>query len=336
MDVLRAMGGSQAQEPRAGRLQVRARSSGLTAADVERARVEERSVIRTWVMRGTIHLFPTEDVGWLVPLYAERIASWSRRRLEVLGVDTAAIDKALRAISRGLKSSGTLTRGEAMALAESTGLEITAERRTHLSVLTVVEGTACIGPDRGRQSTLVYTQDWLGAVPPVAREQSLAELARRYVRAFAPATEHDFAAWAGLPLRDCRVAVNAIAAELREVPLADGRTALAPSKWRARAPRSPAVRLLGAFDTYLMGYSGRRHAVDEAGERVILPGGGVLRPTILVDGRFAGTWRSVRQGSKLKITLAPFEPLGDEVEAALAGEATDVARFDGFEQAVVS
>lgn len=334
--MLRAIGGAQAQEPRAGRLQVRARSRGLTAADVERARVEERSLIRTWVMRGTIHLFPTEDAGWLVPLFSERIARWSRQRLAVLGIDAGEVDRALAAIRRGLASSGSLPRSEAIALAAETGIEITPELKTHLSVLSVVEGAALIGGGAGRESALVHAPDWIGQPKPRAREESLAELARRYFRAFAPATERDFGAWSGLPLRDCRAGLAAVAPELRELAVADGGVAFAPRGWQARAPRGPVVRLLGAFDTYLMGYSNRRHATDEEGERKVLPGGGVLRPTILVDGRFAGTWKSTRSGANLKLSLAPFEALPEVALEAIGAEAADIARFEGLEAAKVA
>ena len=121
------------------------------------------------------------------------------------------------------------------------------------------------------------------------REDSLAELARRYFAAFAPATERDFAKWSGLPLGECRVGMKRIAGELESVgPSSQG--LFGPRGFDSRVPRSPVVRLLPAFDTYLMGYESRSHAVDEAGEKVILPGGGILRPTICVDGRFVGTW----------------------------------------------
>ncbi len=260
--VLRAIAGAQAQEPRSGRLQVRVRSSGLTADDVERARVEDRTIIRHWVMRMTAHLFPTEDLAWMAPLFSERMAAWSRRRLEVLGVPEKERERALKAIRRRLDSDGEMTRAEAMATAERTGLEVDVQRRTHLSVLTVVEGGACIGPTRGKDNLFVATREWIGEQRPVDPERGLEELARRYVSAFAPATERDFAAWSGLPLGQCRAGLAAIADEMREVKLASGDAALAPKGWRARAPRSPAVRLLGAYDTYLMGYENRRHAVE--------------------------------------------------------------------------
>lgn len=280
-------------------------------------------------MRMTAHLVPTDDLGWLEPLFADRIRAQSIRRLDALGVGASERAKALRAIRRALEREGVLSRSDAMGVAERSGLRIDVERRTHLSVLTVVGGPAFIGPDAGGR-TFAARNDWLGPLKPRPREEALAELARRYFAAFSPATERDFAYWSGLPLGDCRAGMKRIGKELE--PIGSGDFALFGMRGSvARAPRSPVVRLLGAFDTYLMGYASRGHAVDEAGAKEIMPGGGILRPTICVDGRFVGTWRSKRVGRKLSVTFEWFsEPDGLWAEA-IAAEARDVARFEGLE-----
>lgn len=312
-DVLRSIGGAQSQEPRAGRLQLRARNQRITAADVEHARTGERSIVRTWVMRMTVHLIPAEDYGWLTPLFAERIAGYSRRRLDVLGVPAAQLDRAMEAV------------------AARSGFEVTVQTRTHLAMLLVVEGHACIGPDAGRETVLVATREWLGEPRRRERDESLAELARRYLTAFAPATERDLSFWSGLPLRECRVGLQRIAGELDALRGPGGGTLLVPRGYRARVPRSPVVRLLSAYDTYLMGYASRDHAADPAGQKRILPGGGVLRPTICVDGRLVGLWSSRRSGKRLTIAVEPFAPLSGEVMEAISAEASDIGRFEGLE-----
>lgn len=282
-------------------------------------------------MRMTVHLFPTEDFGWLTPLFSERIAASSMRRLVALGLSESQRDRALAAIRKAVESEGSVTRTEAMAAAERTGIEIDVERRTHLSVLTVVGGAACIGPDHGRGNTFVDARDWVGEFETRDREQSLAELARRFFRAFAPATERDFAKWSGLPLGECRTGIGRIARELD--PLGSpGQRLFGPRGFDTRVPRSPVVRLLPHFDTYLMGYESRAHAVEEAGEKAILPGGGILRPTICVDGRFVGTWSRKNAKDKVTVTLEPFDGINDRWLPALEREAADVARFDGFSE----
>lgn len=328
--LLRAIGGAQSQEPRAGRLQLRARSRTLTSAEIERARTDERSVVRSWLMRGTVHLVATEDIGWLLPLFSDRISAWSRRRLAQLGLSDAQRERAVEAARRALATQGPMARSEVVEVASRAGVEIDDQRRVHLFILLCAEGIACIGPDKGRESTVVATADWIGEPRRRGREESLADLARLYVRAYAPASERDFAFWSGLPLRDCRRGLERIAAECEAVTVGS-ETALVPRGWSARAPRSPVVRLLGAFDTYLMGYASRDHAADGVGQRRVLPGGGVLRPTICVDGRFAGIWSSKRSGKVLTVSIEPFDGFDGSWLPAIEAEVADLGRFEGAE-----
>ena len=323
-DLARAFAGAQAQEKRAGLLQFRARSRQLTAADVERARVEERSLVRGWLMRRTVHLVAADDYAWMLPLWSGRHAAHARCRLGQLGMDAPAQERALGEMRSALAADGNLSRPELVERLARAGTELAAEQRIHLMMLPVVEGWACIGPDRGGSGSLVLTADWLGSVKARNREDSLAELARRYIGAFAPATERDFAYWAGLPLRDCRLGLERISDELIET--GEGLVALASR--RPRAPRSPLVRMLGSFDTYLLGYASRRHAVGEQDERRFLPGGGVLRPTICVGGRLVGSWTSKKAQTRMTVEIEPFEPLHPEVEAAIAAEVEDLGRFE--------
>jgi hypothetical protein len=169
---------------------------------------------------------------------------------------------------------------------------------------------------RGREPTYALTDDWLGPAGPLPeRDAALAELARRHARAHPPAAPEDLAAWSGVGMRDARRASAAIAPELEEVEVL-GRRA-----WVARGlePAPPAVRLLPAFDGILLGHRDRALTVRSEHARDVLPGGGILRPTVLANGLVEGTWRFER-GSP---AIAPFDPPGPDVTA----EAADVVRF---------
>jgi hypothetical protein len=154
-------------------------------------------------------------------------------------------------------------------------------------------------------------------------------LARRYLRAFGPATEADFAGWSGLALGELRSGLTAIASELREVRVG-GKPALGLRK-RARSLRGRLTRLLPAWDTYLMGHRDRDYLATGESMRRVMPGGGILRPAILVDGALAGTWASKREGRRLRVTLEPFKPLDPDVREAVEEEIADVGRFEGLE-----
>jgi hypothetical protein len=328
LDVLRHAGPVQAQEPRAAKLAFRARARGLTAADVDKARTEERSLLRAWVMRKTVHLIPSEDAGWLLPLFSEQIVRWSRKRLSDFGLDRDRQDRALAMLHRAVDEDGPLTRTELAERLAEAGFDTANEFKVHLWLLATLGGALCLGPDKAGQTCLVRTRDWIGELKPRPRADSLAELARRYLRAYAPATERDLARWAGLPLRDARLGLERIAKELSQLKVAD-ETLLALRR-APRVARGPAVRLLGAYDNYNLAYSSRTFAVAPEHEKQLAPGGGIIRPAIVADGRIVGTWASKRSGRRLTLSIEPFEPLDASLADALEREVEDVGQFEGL------
>jgi uncharacterized protein YcaQ len=334
-EIARSIAGAQAQDVYAGPLTFRSRSRSLTAEDIERARTEERSLLRTWVMRTTIHLIPTEDAGWWLPIFEPGIEKWSRRRLSQLGMPAGQEDKALRVIARALAEEGPLTRPEVAKRVVEAGVELNEHTRLHVVGLAVTTGVACLGPDRGKTTCLVRREDWIGKPPKFDRSKALAELARLYIRAFAPATDRDFAYWSGLPLRDVRAGLESISKEIEGVKVGD-ETMLAPRGGLPRLPATGQVRMLGNFDTYLLGWKDRGFSV--AGEHAIHVkegGGGWIRPVILEDGIVVGGWRSSRKDGRLEITLnlpkAERERLGEKIDAEVA----DIARFEGVEATIL-
>src|SRR3954463_12470658 len=145
-EIARAIGGAQAQDVYAGPQTFRSRSRKLTAADITRARTEERSLLRTWVMRTTVHMIPTEDAGWGLPIFEPGIEKWSRRRLSQLGMPAGQEDKALRVMANALADEGPLTRPQLAERVVAAGVELNEHTRLHIVGLAVTSGVACLGP----------------------------------------------------------------------------------------------------------------------------------------------------------------------------------------------
>ena len=311
--VLRLVAGLQAQDAPAAALGVRARLAGATASAVAHARFEERSVARIWCMRGTLHLVPAEDARWLVALLGPVGLARGRRRREEMGVlpeATAAVRAAL--------ADGPRTRHEIAEQVRAAGHRLTDDPQApiHLVMTAASAGHVIEAAWRGREPTYALTDDWLGPAGRLPeREAALAELARRHARAHPPAGPEDLAAWSGVGLREARRAFAAIAPELEQVEVLGRRAWIA----RGLEPAPPAVRLLPAFDGILLGHRDRALTVRPEHARDVLPGGGIVRPTVLADGLVEGTWRFER-GSP---AIAPFDPPGPDVSA----EAADVVRF---------
>jgi hypothetical protein len=211
------------------------------------------------------------------------------------------------------------------------GVELNQQTGMHLMLSAVVSGVACLGPDRGKTACLVRREDWLGKPQPFDRDAALAELARRYLAAFGPATDRDFAYWAGLPLRDVRAGLEGISREMEEARVGE-KTMLALRGALPRLPAEGQVRMLGNFDTYLLGWKDRAFAVsNEHAAHVKEGGGGWIRPVIVEDGVVVGGWRSSRKDGALEISLNLDREMRGRLSGAIEAEIADIARFEGIE-----
>ena len=309
----------QAQDPRGARLAVRSRTAGLTAADVNRAVTEDKSLVITWLNRGTLHLVRSEDYWWLHGLTAKpQFQVGAHRILARLGVSEQDADKGVATVARALSADGPLVRAQLADRIAAAGLPRDGGVALHVLMLASLRGVAVRGPMIGAQHAYVSARDWLGP-PPRAfdRDVALAELARRYLAGHGPADDRDLAKWAGLPLGQARRGLHAIAGELRDRP--DGLAEL------AAAPQQdvglPPPRLPGAFDAILLGWHSRESLLG--GHQGIVTANGLFRPFALVDGQAAGIWAY----SAGQVLLDRFGVLPDDIEAALDAEARDVQRF---------
>jgi len=332
VEAVRRVGALQAQDPRALRLAIRARTTGVDALAVQRALAEPGGLVVTWLMRGTLHAVPATDVRWLLALLRPARSSGRTRRL-ALGLDDHLLDTALP-IAVELLAAGPLTRSELADRLRAAGVPLgPGQAPAHLLSVAAREGLVCRGPDRDGEPTYVRLSDWLaGAEPvePVERDDALARLARRYLTGHGPAGAADLAAWSGLPLRDARTGLGALAAagEVEGVRIGG-----APAYWLPGepSPEDRTVRLVPAFDEYLLGYRGRALALDAAHAHRIQAGGGIVHPAVLLGGRIIGTWRQRRGDGGLIVAVEPFRRLPRGTRAALAAEAADIGRFLGVQ-----
>jgi winged helix DNA-binding protein len=310
----------QAQDPRGARLAIRARSAELSAADVDSA-LARRSLIVTWLNRGTLHLVRAEDYWWLHPLTTPQSQVANSRRLAQEGVPPDDAERAVDAIQAALAANGPLTRPQLRERVAATGVRTEGQAMVHILFLASIRGLIVRGPAAGRDQAFVLVRDWLGAPPPaMSPEAALGELARRYLAGHAPASDRDLAKWAGIGLRDARLGL----ARCGAVPRPDGLAELPlPGNPPRAAATLPPPRLLGAFDPLLLGWASRDPIVGP--HRGVVTINGLFRPFALADGRAVATWTITRG----QVTLTPLRQLDDETRAALDTDAADVTRFLG-------
>jgi hypothetical protein len=279
-EVVRHLLAVQAQDFASVPLALRARSKGLTLSEVHDS-LDSGELVLSWLNRGTLHLVCREDYPWLFALTTPPIRTANRRRLAEEGVTDPP--RGVRAIAKALEDGPVLRR----EIAERVGFKGPA--LTHLLLAATLDGLIVRGPVRGKEQTFVLVRDHLGELPKVDRDAALGELGRRYAAAHTPASDADLAYWSGLPLRDVR-----------------GRL---PDAKRKAPPELP-PKLLPPFDPYIMGWKDRSFAIPEGMTKRAIPGGGMFRAVVLVDGRVAGTWS--RAGGRVVLDI-PTAGLGAEV-----------------------
>ncbi len=332
-ETVRAAGAIQAQDRLGEQVGVGVRSRGLLATDVDQARNVDRSVVRSWLMRGTLHLVAAEDLRWMLDLLGEEMDRKALKRRADLGISTEDHGRVLEFLPQELARRGPMTRPEIAEALRSAGLPWEGQATPHLLRSASMHGVMCFGPDRDGEATHVLIDDWLPttALP----DDPGAELARRYFAAYGPATPADFRWWTGLPAGQSRPAFNAVIDELTEVRVDDTPMWMTPEAAEkiddVLAGPEHVLRVLGPFDPYVLGYAKRDLDVPDHLLKRINAGGGMIRSCALIDGRLVGTWDRKRRARGLSVTLTAFEELSDNAQSQLESEFAEIGRFLGTE-----
>ncbi|HKE14065.1 MAG TPA: winged helix DNA-binding domain-containing protein [Kofleriaceae bacterium] len=323
-EVVRWLGAVQAQDYRGALWGVALRTRDAVEADVEAA-LADRSIARTWPMRGTLHFAPPGDVRWMLRHLATRVIRRSAGRYRELGLDDAAFARSRRLCERALAGGGQLTRPEMYERLARDGVSPEGQRGIHILGRLAMEGLLCFGPQRGKQPTFVLLEEWLPPAPVPERDEALAQLARRYFTGHGPATLADFAWWTGLPLGEARAALEAARPHLVESS-AGGAAHFAGSRpARARTPAT--AHLLPAYDEYTVAYRERGAFLDRAHAESAR--NGIFSPVVVIDGRIGGTWRRRTGKAAVTITAEVFAPLAPAARRALSAAAARYGRFLG-------
>jgi hypothetical protein len=323
-DAVRWLGAVQAQDYLGSLWAIGLRTRGATEQVVERA-IAERAIVRTWPMRGTLHFVAAEDARWMLELMTPRVVAASAGRLERdYGLDERALGRSGEVVSRALEGGRRLTRDALYRALENARISTAAGRGLHITWRMAHDGLVCFGPREGKQQTFVLLDEWVAGAKRMARDEALAELARRYFTSHGPATVHDFAWWSGLLLSEAAAGLRMASGALVSTDLADRKYWTAPSA--APGGPSPRAYLLPAFDEYTVAYRDRAPLLAPSHARHA-DGMSILQPAIVVNGRAVGTWaRTLGKGS-VEVDPRPFTRLG-----ATAGRAVTAAirRYAAF------
>jgi hypothetical protein len=334
LEVVRDVCGIHAQLQSAMELQIWARVQGVGRKEIGSALWERRELVRTWSMRGTLHVFAATDLPLYIGALSQHDRWWKGAWLRMIGMS----EEELRAVLAAIKSSlgaRPLTRSE---LAEKVEKKVGTQRGTlmlsgwgEMLKPAAFQGHLCSGPPRGQSVTFVRPDRWLEdwAVPPP--EQAWREIVRRYLSAYGPASREEFGRWWGMAAAPAGRALHASGLELVEVEVEGYRGWILEEDRGAlgKPPQPPSLRLLPAFDVYVAGNRPRASLVDPLLESLIFRKAGWISPVVVVDGAIAGVWKHELTGRRLEVTVTPFEGLGAKGRRFLCEEADRLGDFLG-------
>ena len=336
-DVVRRLWGVQAQVASSAALAIRVRQRSSQPGDVGKALADGR-LVKTWAMRGTLHLLTPEDAGAVLSLLAVgrswELPSWQKyfgltpRHWELL---RPAVRDALdgRALTRKELSAEILKLPELAHVAR----ELTSGWGTLFKPL-AFQGDLVFGPSQGQRVTFIRpeaaTSRW-GGVPEadVAAPRAIAG----YLGAFGPATVEEFGAWISrgrVAKKELRGWFAKLGDRLTEVEV-DGEKAFVLTEdldELAAARPAGTVRLLAGFDQWVLGPgTDNVHVISAARRRAVSKQSGWIAPVVILGGVVAGTWEP--DGSRARITW--FSEAGKPPQKAIEAEVARLSAILGRE-----
>ncbi len=323
-EIIAWFGGVQAQDYPGAKWAVGQRLISSTDADIEQALAEKR-IVRTWLMRGTLHFVTAQDIRWMLELLAPRIIAKNARRYKELELDEETLKRSNEVLKNALQDGGRLNRRELVAILNENGISTQGQRTPYMLQRASLDVLICHSIMHSNNNPIYMSMDELPKTKTLSRDKALAELAKRYFTSHGPATLQDFVWWSGLLTKDAKAGLEAVESSLESETI-EGKTYwYCPSKEDIQF-NSPKAHLLPSFDEYIVGYKDRSaslkyiHSKKTGIENI-------MYPTIAVDGQIVGTWKRTFKNNEVIIELKPVIKLNNDENSTLDKAARHFGKF---------
>jgi hypothetical protein len=313
--LLTRLGALQSQDYGMSKWAVGLRLKNGTHDQVEQA-IDRGDLIRTHVLRPTWHLVGAADLRWMLALTAPHIKAAMAFRDRQLELDEKIFRRCSKIIEKALVRDKHLPRTALMPLLNKAGIATDDNRSSHILLRAELDGLLCSGPRQGKQFTYALLEERVPAAEKLSRDESLAELARRYFTGHGSATVHDLSWWSGLSITDSKKGIALLGKEVREIRIGEKKYNFLAGQDLA-PPTLPAALLLPAFDEWIIGYADRTGLFATGHERKIITTNGIFRPTLVCKGQVAGSWRPVREKDNIDIIREWFHPVTPAIQKAV-------------------
>lgn len=321
LGIVTHLGAMQAQDVESGLWSLGLRMPGATRPDVLAA-LEAGTVLRTWPMRGTVHLVPARDTHWMLETTGTRALEQGARRRAAIGLTDADAERAVDAIRAALTGRRRLSRAALLDAVRASGLDVAGPQAYHLLWYASQLGVSVMAPDVDGEQTFVLLDEWVPDPVRLDPDEALAMLARRYFLSHGPATLADFAGWTGLTMARARTGLRLAAPDLVEATVDGAIVWLDPSLLDTE-PQPSGMLAAPGFDELILGVKDRTRHLAGGDLAAVVPGGnGIFRSTLVLDGRVIGTWTRATRGRRGAVEVQPLrtltQPEQEQAEAALA------------------
>jgi hypothetical protein len=336
MEVVSNLGGLHAQLTSCAELTLWARVEGLLPGRVSELLWQERQLVKTWAMRGTLHLLPSAEYWDYQAVFAANDNYLKPAWLRYFGFTLDEIKQVIAGVGQALDGQ-VLTRQElAGAVGRVTGSPALGEKLNDSwgSVLKPAsyQGQLCFGSSQGQNVRFARPDRWLKMPRPatVEKVKPFLDMARRFLAANAPATTEDYARWRGITPAQAKTQLKDMGEETCQVEL-DGERywLLAKDLPQVQATEPPGIaRLIPAFDQYIIGATLQVDKLTPGPfkKRIYRPQGWISA-VLLVDGRMEGTWKYEQKGKRLLVKIAPFREQPGWVKPQVEAEAARLAAY---------
>ncbi|PJZ76953.1 winged helix DNA-binding domain-containing protein [Leptospira neocaledonica] len=327
--VIETLGAIQGQDYSASKWAIGLRAPGLKEKDIESAFLEKK-IIRSWPLRGTLHVVSAKDIYWLLDLLGPPTVSKYAAHYKKIELDPKVLKKCYSILSKNLSNQNFLTRKEISSVLEKSGIITNTTRLSHILQRAGLEGLLCFGPRRDKNFTYALIEEWIPNIKRVKkpREEALNKIAEMYFDTRAPATLADFVWWSGLNMKDAKVAIESLEHKLTNFQKND-QIYYIPKKMELVDKDSDILFLLPAFDEFLLAYTDRKDCMDPPPKRLLTPADDLFRPTLVINGWVSGIWQRELKKEDVILKVNPYKTLNTNYKKKLKKAAEEYAIFLG-------
>ncbi len=313
--VVGYMGAMQAQDLLMAEWAIGIRLPGSTIDTVESA-INNGNIIRTHLLRPTLHFVSSEDIYWMLELTAPQIRSSMKSRSKELGLTKALLNSSNTIIEKSLSDRKYTTREELKKEFEKAKISTKDNRLSHLLLNAELDGLICSGTIKGNKQSYALLSERVPKKNTLTKEESLAKLANIYFSSHSPATLKDFIWWSGLPAKDAKIALDSVKSNFISESF-NSETYWLPNSFSLPDKNKSSAHFLPAYDEFIISYKSRFVAIHPEHNSKAISSNGLFRPVILINEKVKGTWKRSIKNDKVKIEIELFDSFNNKTKQLL-------------------